>query len=233
MIKYAEDLGVTILYENCPMPEWCETSNPFPYNNLPATLAARKMMYLLVESGNHGETYDPSHDIWQFNDPVKVVEFSDMDKIRRVHVKSSVNVENSSTIHWGRVYPKMEIDEALAKKAGVPTRENSRGRYQFKAVIPGFGEIGDLDWNKFINKLAEKRYNGPFVIENEGFNSAGTNNLQATKQGINACVEFLKPLLWPLKNDSKGYEYDNTLMKPLENYTIKDIPVVSYRELEK
>src|SRR5690606_2627240 len=60
IIRYAEDLGVTILYENCPMEGWRPASYTTTYNNLPGVLAARKLMYELIPSTAHGEIYDPS-----------------------------------------------------------------------------------------------------------------------------------------------------------------------------
>jgi len=48
IIKYAGDLGVTVIYENCPMEGWRPATAPATYNNLPATLAARKLMYALI-----------------------------------------------------------------------------------------------------------------------------------------------------------------------------------------
>ena len=49
IIKYAEDMGVTVLYENCPMEGWRTSSYTTTYNNLPAVLAARKLMYTLIQ----------------------------------------------------------------------------------------------------------------------------------------------------------------------------------------
>lgn len=73
IIKYAEDLGVTVLYENCPMEGWRSEGFTGTFNNLPGVLAARKIMYELIPSSNHGEIYDPSHDVWQQTDPVEVI----------------------------------------------------------------------------------------------------------------------------------------------------------------
>ena len=50
IIKYAADLGVTVIYENCPMEGWQSATSPTTYNNLPGTLAARKLMYTLIPS---------------------------------------------------------------------------------------------------------------------------------------------------------------------------------------
>src|SRR5690606_8527305 len=55
IIAYAEDLGVTVLYENCPMEGWRGASYTTTYNNLPGVLAARKLMYALIPSKAHGE----------------------------------------------------------------------------------------------------------------------------------------------------------------------------------
>jgi hypothetical protein len=55
IIKYAEDLGVTILYENCPMEGWRSASYTGTFNNLTGVLAARKLMYEMIPSKAHGE----------------------------------------------------------------------------------------------------------------------------------------------------------------------------------
>ena len=63
IIEYAEDLGVTVLYENCPMEGWRSAGYTNTFNNLTGVLAARKLMYELIPSAAHGEIYDPSHDV--------------------------------------------------------------------------------------------------------------------------------------------------------------------------
>ena len=45
IIKYAEDLGVTVLYENCPMEGWRAAGYTSTFNNLTGVLAARKLVY--------------------------------------------------------------------------------------------------------------------------------------------------------------------------------------------
>ena len=91
IVKYAEDLGVTLCYENCPMEGWQPLSAPDTYNNLPCTLAARKLMYALIPSKAHAETYDPSHDAWQHINPSDVIKASDFSRIRRIHIKGTRN----------------------------------------------------------------------------------------------------------------------------------------------
>ena len=115
IVKYAEDLGVTLVYENCPMEGWQPAAAPDTYNNLPCTLAARKLMYALVPSRAHGEIYDPSHDVWQHVDPSDVIEASDMRRIRRIHIKGTRNYErDAASVHWGRLFPEQTVDPKLA-----------------------------------------------------------------------------------------------------------------------
>ena len=90
ILKYAKDLGVTVCVENCPMEGWVPASSPVCYCNLPGCLAARKLMYaILDDSSNLQETYDPSHDIWQHIDPSDVINAMDFSKLRRVHIKGT------------------------------------------------------------------------------------------------------------------------------------------------
>jgi len=230
IIRYAEDLGVTILYENCPMEGWMPPTTPVTYNNLPATLAARKLMYALIPSRAHGETYDPSHDVWQNIDPVDVIRASDLSRIHRIHVKGTRILRNEARIHWGALYPMQWVDPELAKKAGVPIPQNEWDRHHYEPMLPGFGGYDSMDWRAFVETLLELGYQGPFVIENEAANSAHTGNMQATIQGFQATVMNLAPLLWPL-DPEKGYTYDRTRTPPLREPAKKDIPVVTMEEL--
>src|SRR5690554_1673182 len=101
IIKYAEDLGVTVLYENCPMEGWRSAGYTNTFNNLPGVLAARKLMYAMIPSKAHGEIYDPSHDVWQNIDPTEVIKQSDISRIHRVHVKATRNLHHKARIEWG------------------------------------------------------------------------------------------------------------------------------------
>jgi len=109
IVKYAGDLGVTLNYENCPMEGWRPSSAPTTYNNLPCTLAARKLMYALIPSRAHGETYDPSHDAWQNIDPVDVIENTDLSRLHRVHVKGTRNRRRCARPEGGRVPARVRV----------------------------------------------------------------------------------------------------------------------------
>ena len=72
-------------------------------------------------------------------------------------------------------------------------------------------------------------FDKPFVIENEAANSAHTGNAGAIMQGFKATTLCLAPIIWSLK-ENDGYTYDDNRSK-LKNQNIKDIPVVSMKEL--
>jgi len=153
IIKYAEDLNVTVVYENCPMEGWRSAAYSQTNNNLPSTLAARKLMYTLIPSRAHGEIYDPSHDVWQYVNPVDVIKNSDMNRIKTIHLKTSRMLTNASSIHWGGVFGKQKISSSLAEKAGVPLPAHDWDRFAYEPMVPGFGGSDSMDWRAFIDCL--------------------------------------------------------------------------------
>lgn len=227
IIRYAEDLGVTVVYENCPMEGWRSSRYTSTFNNLPGVLAARKLMYAMIPSKAHGEIYDPSHDIWQNTDPVEVIEGMDIDRLKRVHVKTTRMLSSKGRIEWGGMYPMQQVNADLAQLAGVSVPQSDWDRHHYTAMLPGFGGTDDMDWNSFVETLHDRGFSGPFEIENEAKNSKDTHNLAAINQGAKACISFLSPLLWKL--DSQGYEF--TEQKALKLVSREDIPVKSMGDL--
>ena len=227
IIRYAEDLGVTVVYENCPMEGWRSSRYTSTFNNLPGVLAARKLMYAMIPSKAHGEIYDPSHDIWQNTDPVEVIEEMDIDRLKRVHVKTTRMLSSKGRIEWGGMYPMQQVNADLAQLAGVSVPQSDWDRHHYTAMLPGFGGTDDMDWNSFVETLHDRGFSGPFEIENEAKNSKDTHNLAAINQGAKACISFLSPLLWKL--DSQGYEF--TEQKALKLVSRENIPVKSMGDL--
>jgi sugar phosphate isomerase/epimerase len=225
IIQYAEDLGVTILYENCPMEGWRAATYTSTFNNLTGVLAARKLMYTLIPSKAHGEIYDPSHDVWQHTDPVSVIRETDISRLHRIHVKATRNLQNSIRTYWGSMYPMQAVNEQLARKANVPVPAHSWDRHNYEAMMPGFGGSDSMDWRAFVEALVEKNFTGPFEMENEAKNSKDTGNLSATVQGFTASVLFLSPMLWPLTDT--GYQYDTSQYIPLKDGDARDIPLIT------
>ena len=230
ILNYAKSLGVTVCVENCPMEGWQPATAPDAYNNLPGCLAARKLMYaILDDSSALQETYDPSHDIWQHIDPSDVIEAMDFGKLRRVHIKGTRNFPTSKdAIHWGRLYPEQVVDAKLAAKAGVPVAANEWARMNYEPRLPGFGGSDSCDWTKFLQTLMKKGFSRPFVIENEGCNSSHTGNMGATLQGFRATILNTAPVVWPLGKD--GYAFDTSALKPMVAAT-KDLPVMTMDKL--
>lgn len=231
ILNYAKSLGVTVCVENCPMEGWLPVTAPDAYNNLPGCLAARKLMYAVLDDDSKlQETYDPSHDIWQHIDPSDVINAMDFKKLRRVHIKGTRNFTNDAeAVHWGRVYPQQSVDAALAKKAGVPLPGSEWDRLSYEPRLPGFGGSDSCDWTKFLETLMAKGFNRPFVIENEGFNSSHTGNMGATLQGFKATILNTAPVVWPLGPD--GYAFDASALKPMSDAGAKDLPVVEMKDL--
>ncbi|MGV6944362.1 sugar phosphate isomerase/epimerase family protein [Sphingobacterium kyonggiense] len=229
IVKYAEDLGVTIVYENCPMEGWRSSRYTSTYNNLPGVLAARKLMYALIPSKAHGEIYDPSHDIWQNTDPVDVIDQMDIDRLKRIHVKTTRMNADKGSIEWGGMYPMQYVDPTLAAKAGVNIPQHDWDRHHYTAMLPGFGGTDDMDWNSFVEILHDRGFSGPFEIENEAKNSKDTHNMAAINQGAKNTVNFLAPLLWEL--GEKGYAFSE--QKSLKEMERKDIPVQTIDKLKK
>ncbi|MDB5261975.1 MAG: sugar phosphate isomerase [Adhaeribacter sp.] len=229
IIKYAEDLGITVLYENCPMEGWRSASYTTTFNNLTGVLAARKLMYALIPSPAHGEIYDPSHDVWQHVDPVAVMQETDFSRLHRIHVKATRNLHNRVRAHWGGMYPAQAVEKSLAEKAGVPVPAHDWDRHNYEAMLPGFGGSDSMDWRAFVDIIKAKGFNGPFEIENEAKNSKDTGNLEATVQGFTGAIYALMPMLWPLT--PAGYQYDQSQQKPLIEVANTDIPVVTMEQL--
>lgn len=235
ILHYAKDLGVTVCVENCPMEGWQPATAPDAYNNLPGCLAARKLMYAILDdkaSSALQETYDPSHDIWQHIDPSDVIEAMDFKRLRRVHIKGTRNFPRSAdAIHWGRLYPEQVVDAALAKKAGVPIAANEWARMNYEPRLPGFGGNDSCDWTKFLSTLMAKGFKFPFVIENEAVNSSHTGNMGATIQGFRATILNTAPQVWPLGKN--GYAFDEAQMKadPMKMTRTADLPVMTMAKL--
>ncbi|GAB3232324.1 sugar phosphate isomerase/epimerase [Algoriphagus aestuariicola] len=226
IIRYANSLGVTVLYENCPMEGWRSSGHFGTFNNLTGVLAARKLMYALVPEKNHGEIYDPSHDVWQHTDPVEVVRHTDISRLKRIHVKST---RNNPDPFWGNMYPMQEIRAEWVEKLGITSSKNPWDRHHYEATLPGFGLGDSMDWRAFVNVLKEKGFTGPFEIENEAVLSKQTGKLGAIVQGCKAAVQNLAPLLYELGDE--GWQFPASAYQQLKDVDRKDIPLATMDSL--
>lgn len=139
LVKFAEDHGVFIGIENCPM---LFTRDEWPGGkNLATTPVIWRRMFNDIPSQHLGLNYDPSHFILQFMDPVSPLrEFKD--KLFHLHAK----------------------DVRIRRE-----RINDVGIFDFplqwhQPRIPGFG---DIDWARFMAALYDIGYAGPVCVEVE------------------------------------------------------------------
>lgn len=139
LIKLAEDNGVKVAIENCPM---LFGADQWPGGqNLMCTPAIYRKLFEIIPSPNFGLNFDPSHYVWQGLDYLKTVyDFSD--RIFHIHFKDI------------KLYP-----EKL-KECGVLA-------YPLDYMSPKIPGLGDVNWGAFISALNDIRFNGCAVIEVE------------------------------------------------------------------
>ena len=139
IIAFAEEKGVKIAIENCPM---LFGADQWPGGqNLMCTPKIYRQLFEIIPSPNFGLNFDPSHYVWQGLDYLKTVyDFSD--RIFHVHFKDI------------KLYP-----EKLAE-CGVLA-------YPLDYMAPKIPGLGDVNWSAFISALNDIRYNGCAGIEGE------------------------------------------------------------------
>ena len=165
IIALAEELGVKIAIENCPMlfgrDQWPGGQN------LMTTPVNWHKVFDILPSKNLGINYDPSHFVWQMIDYIKpLYEFKD--KIFHVHYKDI------------KLYP-----EKLAR-VGVMA-------YPLDFMSPKLPGLGDVDWGKFVSALTDIGYDSFTCIEVEdkafeGSEEAVLNSLRLSKRYLEQFV---------------------------------------------
>ena len=146
IIALAEEKGVKIGIENCPMlfgrDQWPGGQN------LMTTPAIWRKVFEILPSDNLGINYDPSHFVWQFIDYIKpLYEFKD--KIFHVHYKDI------------KLYPDK------LREVGVMA-------YPLDFMSPKLPGLGDVDWGKYVSALTDIGYDGCTCIEVEDRAFEGT-----------------------------------------------------------
>ena len=151
-----------------------------------------------------------------------------MDRIKMIHLKTSRMRNDKAAVHWGNVFGKQRVDKELAEAAGVPVPAHEWDRFSYEPMVPGFGGSDSMDWRAFLETLMEQGFEGAFSIENEGANSKGTENESAIEQGFEACLSFIKPVIWSLSGD-RGYCFPG--QSELKEPTVQKLPVVNMGDL--
>ena len=139
IIKLAEEKGVKIAIENCPM--FFDRGQWPGGQNLMTTPKLWKKVFDILDSKYIGLNYDPSHCIWQMLDYIApIYEFKD--KIFHVHYKDI-------KLYWDKL-----------KKVGTMA-------YPLEYMAPKLPGLGDVDWGKYVSALTDIGYDGCTCIEVE------------------------------------------------------------------
>lgn len=162
IVKHAEEAGVKIAIENCPM---LFTNDEWPGGqNLMTSPSNWRRVFEVLNSDNIGINYDPSHFIWQQIDYIKpLYEFKD--KIFHVHYKDI------------KVYKEKLDDVGIM---ATPLQYMS-------PKLPG---LGDVDWGRYVSALTDIGYNGYTCIEVE--DKAFEGNFEEVKKSITLSARYLR-----------------------------------------
>jgi sugar phosphate isomerase/epimerase len=165
LVGHAEDRGVNIAIENCPMifswDEWPGGAN------LASTPAAWDEMFSLVPSKRFGLNLDPSHLVWLQVDYERVVR-DYAKRILHVHAKD------------------MEIDREGLYRHGTA----SQGMGWQIPRLPGLGEVR---WDRFLSQLYRVGYDGVVSVEHE--DRAFERSEDLVKRGFLIARDVLRPYL--------------------------------------
>lgn len=139
IIRYAEEKGVKVAIENCPMlfgpDQWPGGQN------LATTPKIWRELFSILPSPNFGLNYDPSHFIWQMMDYIApLYEFKD--KIFHVHYKD------------------IKLLPEKLRDVGIMA-------YPLEYMVPKLPGLGDVNWSKYVSALTDIGYDGFSCIEVE------------------------------------------------------------------
>ncbi len=165
VIQFAEDQGVRIAIENCPM---FFTADEWPGGkNLATTPAIWRRMFEAIPSKSFGLNYDPSHMIWQQMDylhPMK--EFAG--KLFHIHAKDA------------------RLDRDRLNQVGIMAHPSQ----YHTPKLPG---LGDVNWGRFCSVLTDTGYAGPVCIEVE--DRAYEKTLELRKKSLKQSGDYLRNFL--------------------------------------
>ncbi len=161
IIKFAEDNGIKIGIENCPM---YFSMDEFPGgNNLACTPAIWEEMFSIIDSPNFGLNYDPSHMVVQQMDYVKPI-YQFKDKIFHFHIKD-VKFYKDKYDQCGFFAPPLTYHQ------------------------PKLAGLGDIQWGQVVTALNDIRYKGAAIIEIE--DRAYEDTLQDRLDSIELSKNFM------------------------------------------
>lgn len=165
LIKYAEDAGVRVAIENCPMyfsaDEWPSGKN------LAYCPEIWERMFNDIPSDNFGLNFDPSHLVWLHIDYLKAIHrFSE--KIFHFHAKD-VRIDRHKLDEVGILATPLEFHTPK---------------------LPGLGEV---DWGKVFSVLGDTGYRGPVCVEVEDRSYEGS--LEDRKASLRQSATYLRQFI--------------------------------------
>jgi sugar phosphate isomerase/epimerase len=165
LVAYAEDHGIRIGIENCPM---LFTHDEWPGGkNLAVSPAIWRRMFADIPSRSFGLNFDPSHLVWQGMDYLQPLE-EFADRIFHVHAKD------------------VRIDQGRLDDVGILATPLQ----YHKPKLPGLGEI---EWGRFISVLGDTGYRGPICIEVE--DEAYAPGLHLRQKALRIARDVLRPFI--------------------------------------
>lgn len=162
IIRFAEDRGVRVGIENCPM---LFSADEWPGGkNLAISPAVWRRMFEDIPSPNFGLNYDPSHLIWMQMDYLAPIrEFRD--RLVHVHAKDARIDRHHLDDHGVLAFPKL----------------------WHTPKIPG---LGDVNWGAYFATLTDVGYDGPVCVEVEDRAFEGT--LARRRESLNQSQRYLR-----------------------------------------
>lgn len=162
IIRHAEEKGVRIAIENCPM---LFTDDEWPGGqNIMTSPANWRKVFSIADSPNFGINYDPSHFVWQQIDYIKPL-YEFRDRIFHVHYKDI------------KLYPDKLAD------VGVMAAP-------LEYMTPKLPGLGDVDWGRYVSALTDIRYDGCTCIEVE--DKAFEGSLEDAKNAVRLAAKYLR-----------------------------------------
>lgn len=162
IVRYAEERGVKIAIENCPM---LFTEDEWPGGqNLMTSPANWRKVFEILDSPNFGINYDPSHFVWQKIDYIKPI-YEFRDKIFHVHYKD------------------IKIYEDKLADVGITATP-------LEYMSPKLPGLGDVNWGKYVSALTDIGYKGYTCMEIE--DKAFEGSLKEAKEAIILSARYLR-----------------------------------------
>ncbi len=165
LVTYAEDHGVKIAIENCPM-IFSEDEWPGGHN-LASSPAVWRDMFDAIPSESFGLNFDPSHLVWLMIDCERAL------------------AEFGSRIHYVQAKD-VEIDRNGLYERGTL----SAGIGWQRPRLPGLGEV---DWPRFFAALYRTGYDDAVTVEHEDRQFEATDEL--VKEGFLIARNTLAPFI--------------------------------------